>query len=368
MKATCPFCGEVYDVGEDFSGRKVICAVCENTFRVPGQKNTAPSEPEESEPANPVIAWIRDHRKLLTWAAAGVVILLAALLVGGYYLLPNKWRAINTRADLIYAKLTTEYKVVDEDEVRDICKQRAELEYKAAEKDSKEDIFIAFWCDREVTGFLSAGMEEEQHRNKNDIHDEPYPQELKDREKDFRQHIEKEHPQNKELIKIINNVEKECSPAEEVLLKYRHIRPYILVQLDKKYEKTSDLELQTLARRKLEKALFNCFRTNDEIRYPEDLKALCKSKAMQLVEIIGDNSEQERDFALLILSEKFDREGENGLDKTTMSSFFWLKYTAKKYISNSAYSWRIENLLDSKSDFWKDYYNLAEYGSYRSSY
>lgn len=367
MKTACPFCGEVYDVNDEFRGQKAVCSVCEKTFRVPGKKISNHSEPADSKAANPVTAWLRDHRKRLTWAAAGLVILLTVLLTGGYYLLPNKWRAINTRADLMYAELAAMHKIIDEDEVWEICKQRAELEYKTAENDRLDDIFIAFWCDRKVTGYLSDCMEELKHRAENESHDEPIPQELKDREKDFKRHIEKEHPQNKELKKVVRSVEEDCTPAEEILLKYRHIRPYILVRQDEKYSKTSDLELLTLARKKLENALFNCFRTTEKIRYPDALRGLCKSKAAELIKIDNSN-ELERDFALLILSDEFDRRGKDGLNKTTSGSFYWLMFTTEKYIPNGPFSWQIKDLMSSSSDFREKYDNLAEYGRSRSRY
>lgn len=361
METQCPYCKQQYDVEDEALGQFVECPECNKSFQVESlQSASNKDEDVEKVEKKPFVSL-----KILT-AVFVLIVLLVASSIGlwVYSQKPSKKHAIENRADIGVLIIMSKYQITNQDATKTLCTERAKLEFKAAKTMGIEEEYVSFWCDKDILSILLEIAE-----RKDTIKTE---EEIKKIEKQFQEILDVKHPQNKTILGLTDTIEKEFSPIDEIVLKHGYARSLFLIEQDKKYPAIDSSKLFSDLEKRLNVLLYNIYLKDNEIEYPDELKAFCSERAREMVSIIQKEEELAIDWAKIILSDEMKKEMETGLkeDGTTRNALFWLGSFGEKQIPPIPYGCSADYYLYPRDfiSFRKDYNDIALYGKKRSKY
>ena len=230
-----------------------------------------------------------------------------------------------------------------------------------------EDSFIALWCDKDVLSFFETLME----LASKDIPTSVKREEFEKQQKKLQEILDTKHPQNEQIMKLTDVIEKEYSPLEEIILKHGYVRSLFLIEQDKNYSESDSNRLYKDTENRLVILLYNVYSKDSEIDYPDELRAFCAEKAKDMLEIIKKHEDVALDWAKIIMSNELKKEMDDGLSKfgTTRIAFYWLE-DMEKQLPPIPYGCRAESILEPKDylSFRKDYIDISVYGKKTRDY
>ncbi len=358
METQCPNCKQIYDIDDEALGQLVECPECKKEFRV----ETIASSSKDNK-----------SKRSISKRVIAIIAIVIILLAGGfpvYYVCSQRSsvpHAIENRANVSYLLLGVKFKINNTDGIKTICKERAKLEYKEAEKLKIDDSFVALWCDKDVLAFF---------RTLVDLASKDLPmnvkrEEFEKQQKKLQEILDTKHPQNKQIMGLTDTIEKEYSPLEEIILKHGYVRSLFLVEQDKKQTETEPNNLFKNTENRLTNLLYNIYCKDSEIEYPDELRVFCVDQAKHMVDIIRKDEDVASDWAKIIMSTEMKNEIEESLKKygTTRSALYWLE-DMEKQLPPIPYGCRAECFLEPKDylSFRQDYNDIARYGEKKRKY